>query len=379
MSKQDYYQLLGVQKNSSAQEIKKAYRKLAMKYHPDRNQGDEQSAEKFKEIQEAYAVLSDDQKRQAYDQFGHAGVDGQMGGGGAGGFGFGDIGDIFGDMFGEMFGGGGGGRSRGRQSAQRGSDLAFELVLTLEEAMHGVTKEIKVPSWVSCGGCNGSGAKKGSGPVRCGTCDGTGQVRQQSGFLAIAQTCRACGGRGQVIKDPCYDCHGQGRIQKRKTLSVKVPAGVDTGDRVRLSGEGEAGMNGAPAGDLYVQMRIKEHKLFKRDGEDLYCDVPVSFATTVLGGEIEVPTLQGKVKLTIPEETQTNKMFRLRGKGIKSLRGSAVGDLLCRIIVETPVKLSEEQKQLLRDFDSSVNTDGKDHRPKAKNWFDSVKNFFKQA
>ena len=377
MAKQDYYEQLGVSRSAEGSEIKKAYRKLAMKHHPDRNQGDEASAEKFKEIQEAYAVLSDQQKRQAYDQFGHAGVDPSMQGGpgGAGGFGF-DVGDVFGDIFGDIFGGGGGGGG-GQSRSQRGSDLGYELTLTLEEAVAGVTKEIQVGRLGNCGHCDGTGAKKGSGATTCRTCGGAGQVRVQHGFIAVQQTCRDCGGQGQVIKDPCSPCRGQGRVQERKTLSVKVPAGVDNGDRIRLNGEGEAGVNGAAAGDLFVQMRVRDHAIFTRDGTDLHCDVPISFVTATLGGDVEVPTMSGGVKLTIPAESQTNKVFRLRGKGIKSLRGSNVGDLLCRVMVETPVKLSDDQKECLRQFDQLLSESNANHRPKHHSWFDAVKDFFK--
>ncbi len=379
MAKQDYYELLGVSRSASGPEIKKAYRKLAMKHHPDRNQGDEASAEKFKEIQEAYAILSDQQKKQAYDQFGHAGVDPSMQGGpgGPGGFGF-DVGDVFGDIFGDIFGGGGGGGGRGGQArAQRGSDLAYELTLTLEEAVAGVTKEIQVGRLGHCGQCDGSGAKKGSGSTTCGTCGGAGQVRVQHGFIAVQQTCRDCGGQGQVIKNPCSNCRGQGRVQERKTLSVKVPAGVDNGDRIRLTGEGEAGMTGAAAGDLFVQMRVRDHAVFSRDGTDLHCDVPISFVAAALGGEVEVPTMSGGVKLSIPAETQTNKVFRLRGKGIKSLRGSNVGDLLCRVVVETPVKLTDDHKRRLQEFDQLLSESSANHRPRHHSWFDAVKDFFK--
>ncbi len=324
-TKRDYYEVLGVQKNASEAEIKKAYRRMAMKYHPDRNPGDETAGPKFKEVQEAYSVLSDKRKRTTYDQFGHAGVDQTMGAGaGAAGFGFEDIGDVFGDIFGDIFGGARGGRRQRPQ--QRGADLGYEMTLTLEDAVHGVTREIKVPTWVNCKMCDGSGAKKGSGPTTCKTCNGSGQVRMQHGFIAIQQTCSSCHGRGQVIKDPCMTCHGHGRVQERKTLSVKVPAGVDTGDRIRLAGEGEAGMYGAAAGDLYVQIRVKPHPIFQRHGNDLHAEVPISFVIAASGGEVEVPTLDGHVKLTIPPETQTGRAFRLRGKGVRALRSGAVGD-----------------------------------------------------
>ena len=374
MSKRDYYEVLGVQKGASAAEIKKAYRRKAMKLHPDRNQGDASAAEKFKEVQEAYAILSNDQKKQAYDQYGHAGVDPNMGGGGHGGFDFGNVGDVFGDIFGDIFGGGGGGG--GRRGPQRGADLGYELVLDLEEAAAGVTKEITLTIDSICETCNGSGAKKGSKPVRCSTCNGTGQVRMQHGFMAIQQTCRDCGGAGEVIKDPCGDCRGRGRVPKKTTLSVKVPAGVDTGDRIRLQGKGEAGEKGAPSGDLYVQMKVREHKIFERDGKDLFCEVPISFITAALGGEVQVPTLTGEVKLSIPKETQTNKSFRLRGKGVVGIRSSMPGDLICRVVVETPVNLSDEQLSHLKQFNEMLESDGKNHRPKSNSWFDTVKDFF---
>ncbi len=376
MAKRDYYEVLGVVRNASEAELKKAYRRLAMKYHPDRNPGDKTVGEKFKEIQEAYAVLSDSQKRAAYDQFGHAGVSGAAGGPGFGGFQ--DVGDIFGDLgdiFGNIFGGGG---HRESAQAQGGADLGYELGLSLEDAVHGTSKDIKVPTWVSCSTCEGSGAKKGSGPVTCQTCRGAGQVRMQHGFIAIQQTCSTCRGQGKVIKDPCPSCRGQGRVQERKTLSVKIPAGIDSGDRIRLAGEGEAGLMGAPAGDLYVEVHVKKHPIFHREDNDLYSEVPISFVTATLGGEITVPTLDGQVKLTIPSETQSGRLFRLRGKGVKALRSGGVGDLMCRVIIETPVKLTSEQKELLEKFDQLIQSGAKKHSPKAKNWFDSMKQFFKE-
>lgn len=373
-TKRDYYEILGVAKNASDEEIKKSFRRLAMKHHPDRNPNDKVAEAKFKEAKEAYDILSNASKRAAYDQFGHAGVDQSFGGGAGGGFGFGDLGDIFGDIFGDILGGGG----RGRARAQQGSDLLYDLVLTLEQAVHGLTQEIQVPTWVTCDTCHGSGAKKGSGPVTCTQCRGTGQVRIQHGFLAVQQPCSACHGSGQVIKDPCPSCRGQGRIQQAKKLSVKIPAGVDNGDRIRLAGEGEAGLHGASSGDLYVQIRVKEHPLFHREGNDLYSEVPLDFTLAVLGGEIEIPTLAGSVKLSIPAETQSGNQFRLRGKGVKALRSGVTGDLICRVVVETPVKLSEEQKVLLRQFQESLKSDGKNHSPRSGSWFDAVKDFFKQ-
>ena len=376
MAKRDYYQVLGVAKNASEAEIKKSYRRLAMKYHPDRNTGDMSAeAEKtFKEAKEAYEVLSDAQKRAAYDQFGHAGVDPSMGAGQ--GFGGGaSFSDIFGDVFGDIFGGGrGGGGSR----VQRGADLRYNLELSLEDAVAGTSVKIKVPAWVQCGSCGGSGAKKGSSPSTCGTCQGAGQVRMQQGFFSVQQTCPTCHGRGTVIEDPCPACRGQGRLQETKTLSVKVPAGVDTGDRIRLAGEGEAGDRGGPPGDLYVQVHVREHPIFTRDDSNLYCEVPIAFTTAALGGELEVPTLNGKVVLKIPEGTQAGKMFRMRGKGVKPVRGGPQGDLICRVLVETTVKLTEYQRSLLRELDESLKGGGRKHNPNAHSWVDSVKGFFEK-
>ncbi|MEZ5529785.1 MAG: molecular chaperone DnaJ [Porticoccaceae bacterium] len=371
MAKRDYYEILGVAKSASAEEIKKAYRRIAMKNHPDRNPDNKEAEDIFKEATEAYEVLSDKEKKAAYDQYGHAGVDPNAGfGGGPGGPGFGGFSDIFGDVFGDIFGGGG----RGRGGPRRGSDLRYDLELDLEEAVRGKTIQIKVPTLVACNSCDGSGAKKGSSPVTCPTCAGHGQVRMSQGFIAVQQTCPKCRGRGQVVTDPCPSCHGQGRLHETKTLSVKVPAGVDTGDRIRLAGEGEAGPEGGPPGDLYVQVHVREHSLFKRDGRDLYCEVPISIVDASLGGEIEVPTLDGRVKLKIPAETQTGKLFRLRGKGVISVRGGGPGDLLCRVIVETPVNLSSEQKELLKKLQESL--EGGKHSPRKTSWFEGVKKFF---
>lgn len=379
MSKEDYYQLLGVQKGASEQEIKKAFRRLAMKYHPDRNQDNPGAEEQFKKIKEAYEVLSDPQKKQMYDQFGHAGVQGGPGGGQGGFTSGGGFGDIFEDIFGDIFGagrGGPGGGGGGRGGAQRGSDLRYNLELSLEEAVHGVSRQIKVPTFAQCGKCDGSGAKKGSKPMDCPTCEGHGQVRIQQGFFTIQQTCPSCHGQGQVIQDPCGSCRGEGRVQETKTLSVKIPAGVDNGDRVRLSGEGEAGTHGGPSGDLYVQVVVKEHALFRREEENIYCEVPIAFSTAALGGEVDVPTLDGKVSLKIPAETQSGKTLRLRGKGVKSVRGSHTGDLFCTVMVETPVNLNREQKQLLQQFQQSIDADMKRHSPKNDSWFAKVKKFF---
>lgn len=374
MSKRDYYEILDVARDASEKEIKKAYRRVAMKYHPDRNPDDAEAEEKFKEASEAYEVLSDAQKKAAYDQYGHAGVD-QGAGGFGGGAGAGGFGDIFGDVFGDIFGGGGGGRGRG--GPQRGSDLRYTLELTLEEAVKGTTVKIRVPTMVHCDVCDGSGAAKGSTPVNCTTCGGSGQVRMQQGFFSVQQTCPSCNGRGKTIKDPCKACHGQGRKEEQKTLSVKVPPGVDTGDRIRLSGEGEAGPDGGPSGDLYVQMAVKDHPIFERDGKNLYCEVPISFVDAALGGELEVPCLDGRVKLKIPAETQTGKLFRLRGKGVAPVRGGSVGDLLCRVVLETPVSLTAKQKELLKEFQETMGDDNDSKQnPKKKSWFNNVKDFF---
>ena len=373
MSKRDYYEVLGVSKDVDAKELKKAYRRVAMKFHPDRNPDDAAAEEKFKEASEAYEILSDDQKRGAYDQYGHAGVDGQagMGGGGFGGGG-GNFSDIFGDVFGDIFGGAGG---QGRRGPARGSDLRYNLELDLEQAVKGTSVKIKVPTLVGCETCDGSGAKPGTKPTTCGTCGGVGQVRMQQGFFSVQQACPNCRGKGTVISDPCTDCHGQGRIEETKTLSVKVPAGVDTGDRIRLAGEGEAGPDGGPAGDLYVQVMVQEHEIFQRDGKNLYCEVPISFVDAALGGELEVPTLDGRVKLKVPEETQTGKLFRLRGKGVTPVRGGSAGDLMCRVVVETPVKLSNKQKELLRELNETMGS-SKKHSPRQSSWFDGMKSFF---
>ncbi len=367
MEKKDYYEVLGISRTATTVEIKKSYRRMAMKYHPDRNPDNADAEAHFKEAKEAYEVLSDAQKRAAYDQFGHAGVDQSAGGArGAGGFS-----DIFGDVFNDIFGAAGGGRQ-----SYRGSDLRYHLELTLEQAVAGTTEKIRIPVHVECKTCNGSGAKKGTEPVTCTTCAGHGQVRMQQGFFQVQQPCPHCGGTGQMIKDPCPDCHGEGQIQEHKTLSVKIPAGVDTGDRVRLSGEGEPGTGGAGPGDLYVEVQVKRHDVFTRDGSNLYCDMPISFVTATLGGELEVPTLEGKASLKIPEGTQTGTQFRLRNKGIKSVRGGAVGDLMCRVILETPVKLSKKQKELLEQFEETLGGSRGKHSPKTSSWLDKVKDFF---
>jgi molecular chaperone DnaJ len=371
MAKRDFYEVLGVAKNASEAELKKAYRRLAMKHHPDRNPDNKEAEEKFKEAKEAYETLNDPQKRAAYDQFGHAGVDPSMGGGG-GGFGGGaSFSDIFSDIFGGGFGGGAGG---GPQS-YRGADLRYNLSLSLEDAVKGTTVKIRVPTMVKCEPCNGSGAKKGTSPETCSTCAGHGQVRMQQGFFSVQQTCPDCRGTGKQIKDPCTSCRGQGRVQENKTLSVKVPAGVDNGDRIRLSGEGEAGEHGGPPGDLYVQMAVKPHDIFERHNNDLICEVPIDMVTATLGGELDVPTLTGRVKLKIPAGSQNGKVFRLRGKGVKPVRGGAEGDLLCAISVEIPVKLSGKQEELLRQFGDSLEGNDK-HSPKTTSWLGGVKKFF---
>ena len=369
MAKQDYYELLGVSRNASDSEIKKSYRRLAMKFHPDRNKNNPSSEEKFKTVKEAYEVLSDPKKRSVYDQFGHAGIDPSMGGG-AGFGGAETFSDIFGDVFGDIFGGG-----RRRGGVERGADLRYNLELSLEEVVAGTEVKIRVPVMTNCHHCGGSGAQKGSSPVVCTTCTGHGSVRMQQGFFSLQQTCPACRGTGKQIKDPCRACHGQGRVQEDKTLSVKIPAGVDTGDRIRLGGEGEAVEHGGPSGDLYVQVAVRDHPIFTRDGSNLYCEVPISFPTACLGGELEVPTLGGKVKLKIPAETQTGKLFRLRGKGVRPVRGGGVGDLLCRVLIETPVRLTGEQKEIIDQLDELLAGGGSHHSPQAHSWLDGVKQF----
>ena len=375
MAKRDYYEVLGVSKSASADEIKKAYRRLAMKHHPDRNKDDDAgSGIRFKEAKEAYEVLRDSDKRAAYDRFGHDGLRG-AGMGGPGGFSAEGFSDIFGDVFGDIFGGG---ARRGGAQVFRGADLGYELRLDLERAVKGDTVTIEVPSQVACEVCDGSGAKKGTTPTQCSTCGGAGQVRMQQGFFSIQQTCPACKGAGTMISDPCENCHGRGRVRKTRTLSVKVPAGVDDGDRIRLSGEGEAGRNGGPPGDLYVEIRINPHKIFLRDGADLSCEVPISFSTAALGGDVELPTLEGNVSLKVPAGTQSGKVFRLRGKGVTTVRDPRKGDLFAKVAVETPVNLTNEQKELLSQFDATVQSGGDKHSPRADTWFDTVKRFFER-
>jgi len=369
MAKRDYYEVLGLNRGASEDEIKKAYRRLAMKHHPDRNPDDLSSEEKFKEASEAYEILANGEKREAYDRFGHAGVD--AAGGVGGGF-DGSFSDIFSDVFGDIFGG----ARPGRSGVQRGADLRYSLDLQLEQAVSGDSVEVGIPVLAACEDCDGSGAKPGTSPTTCPDCGGSGQIRVAQGFFSLQQTCPRCRGAGKVITDPCRTCGGGGRVEKRKTLSVKIPAGVDTGDRIRLAGEGEAGLHGGPPGDLYVQIEVREHPIFQREGKHLYCDAPISFVDATLGGELEVPTLDGRVKLKIPPETQTGKMFRLRGKGVAPVRGGSVGDLLCRVLVETPVKLDDAQKELLREFKKSLESGGSKHSPKESRWFKGVKNFF---
>ncbi|MDD5177438.1 MAG: molecular chaperone DnaJ [Sterolibacterium sp.] len=372
MAKRDYYEILGINRDAAEDEIKKAYRKLAMKFHPDRNPDNPKAEEQFKEAKNAYEILSDAKKRAAYDQFGHAGVDQQAGMGGAG---MGGFGDAFSDIFGDIFGGGRGGGG-GRSNVYRGADLRYNLEITLEDAARGSETRIRIPTMEECESCKGTGAKKGTAPATCPTCSGHGQVRMQQGFFSIQQTCPKCHGTGRFIAEPCTSCHGAGRVKQHKTLSVKIPSGIDEGDRIRLSGEGEHGVNGGPPGDLYVQIHLKPHPVFQRDHDDLHCEMPVSFAAAALGGEIEIPTLDGVARLKIPAETQTGKVFRLRGKGIKGVRSIGHGDLLCHVVVETPIHLTERQKELLLEFESINEEDTGKHNPRAKSWMDKVKDFF---
>jgi molecular chaperone DnaJ len=375
MAKRDYYEILGVAKNASEEDIKKAYRKLAMKHHPDRNQGDASKVaeERFKEAKEAYEMLSDSQKRAAYDQYGHAGVDPNRGAGG-GGEGYGGFAEAFGDIFGDMFG-----QQRGRAGGRqvyRGSDLSYAMEITLEDAARGKDAQIRIPSWDSCEVCKGSGAKPGTQVKTCGTCNGAGSVQMRQGFFSVQQTCPTCRGVGKVIPEPCTACQGQGKVKRQKTLEVKIPAGIDGGMRIRSAGNGEPGTNGGPPGDLYIEIRLKKHDIFERDGDDIHCSVPISMITATLGGEIDVPTLAGKAAIDIPEGTQTGKQFRLRGKGIKGVRASYPGDLYCHIVVETPVKLSEHQRKLLRELDESFKRGGSKHSPSGDSWTDRLRSFF---
>lgn len=377
MSKRDYYEVLGLAKDASDEEIKKSYRRLAMKFHPDRNNGDKGAEDSFKEVKEAYEVLSDANKRAAYDRYGHNAFDPRAGGpngaGGFGGEGAGGFADAFGDIFSEIFGQGRGG---GRSNVYRGADLRYNMELTLEQAANGWATEIRVPAWEECGTCHGSGAKPGTQPKTCSTCGGHGSVRMSQGFFSVQQTCPTCHGSGKEVSDPCTACHGQGRTKKNKTLEVNIPAGIDEGQRIRLAGKGEPGLNGGPAGDLYVEIHIKPHEIFQRDGDDLHTELPISFATAALGGDVEVPTLAGHATVTIPEGTQTGKTFRLRGKGVKGLRTGHMGDLYIHVTIETPVKLTDKQKKLLREFDASVTAAGDKHSPNAKSFMDRMKSFF---
>ena len=376
MAKRDYYTTLGLKRDATEEDIKKSYRKMAMKHHPDRNPDDKGSEEKFKEAKEAYEVLTDPKKRAAYDQFGHAGVDPSHGGhrGGMGPEGFGGFADAFGDIFGEIFGQQGrGGHGSG---VYRGADLRYNLELSLEDAARGTEVKIRIPALEGCEVCKGTGAKPGTQPKTCGTCGGRGEVRVSQGFFSIQQTCPTCHGTGKVIADPCVACHGAGRVKKHKTLSVKIPQGVDTDDRIRLTAEGEAGVNGGPPGDLYVVIQLKPHQVFQREGADLHCEMPISFAMAAIGGELEIPTLDGHATIKIPPETQTGQTFRLRNKGIRPVRGSAHGDLYCHVAIETPVKLTSRQKDLLREFEEINQEDPGKHNPRAKGWFDKVKDFF---
>ena len=372
MSKRDYYEVLGVNRDAGDDEIKKAYRKLAMKYHPDRNPDNKEAEEKFKEAKEAYEMLSDPQKKAAYDRYGHAGVDPSMGAG-PGAQGFDGFSDAFGDIFGDLFGGGRGG---GRSNVYRGADLRYNLEITLEEAARGAENTIRIPTVEECGTCHGSGAKPGTHPKPCPTCQGHGQVRVQQGFFSIQQTCPKCHGSGKIIPDPCRDCGGAGRTKKQKTLEVKIPAGIDDGMRLRHAGHGEPSLNGGPPGDLYVEIHIRKHAVFERDHDDLHCEMPISITTAALGGEIEIPTLEGMARLKIPAETQSGKVFRLRGKGIKNVRSHVHGDLMCHVVVETPVNLTERQKELLREFEEISSGNATRHNPKAQGWMDKVRDFF---
>ncbi|MFO1221314.1 MAG: molecular chaperone DnaJ [Burkholderiaceae bacterium] len=384
MAKRDYYDILGVAKNATEEDIKKAYRKLAMKHHPDRNQGDnaKKAEEKFKEAKEAYEILSDSEKRAAYDQYGHAGVDPSMAGGGfrgAGAEGFGGFAEAFGDIFGDIFGGaaGAGGGRRGGQQVYRGSDLSYAMEITLEEAARGKDTQIRIPSWDGCDTCHGSGAKPGTSAKTCSTCNGSGTVHLRQGFFSIQQTCPHCHGSGKVIPEPCPSCNGAGKIKRQKTLEVKIPAGINEGMRIRSAGNGEPGTNGGPAGDLYIEIRIKQHEIFERDGDDLHCTVPVTLTLAALGGSIEVPTLAGRAEIELPEGTQHGKTFRLRGKGVKGIRSSYPGDLYCHVTVETPVKLTEHQRKLMKELDESLRKGGERHSPNAKSWTDRVRDLFK--
>jgi molecular chaperone DnaJ len=373
MSKRDYYKVLDVPRTATEAQIKQAYRRLAMKYHPDRNPNDREAEERFKEAKEASEILTDTQKRALYDQHGHAGIEAAARGAGRGGFSSDAFSDIFGDVFGDIFGTA---RRGGRSQVFRGADLRYELELELDQAVFGYAAEIEVARLAECESCHGSGAAKGSQPVTCDSCGGAGQVRISQGFFQLQQTCPRCRGTGTIIRNPCDSCFGQGRVRRVRKLAVKVPAGVDSGDRVRLSGEGEAGRNGGPPGDLYVEIHVREHPIFERDGEHLSCEVPVSFATAALGGSVAVPTLDGDVLLKVPAETQSGRVFRLRDKGVKPVRGGARGDLFCRVVVETPVHLSAEQRELVHQLEESLKAHPGKHTPREKGFLEGVKHFF---
>jgi len=375
-TKRDFYEILGVPKNASDDEIKKSYRKMAMKYHPDRNQGDAAAEVKFKEAKEAYEMLSDAEKRAAYDQFGHAGVDPNMRGDPGGAAGFGGFGESFGDIFGDIFGQTRRQQGAGGKQVFRGNDLSYAMDVTLEEAALGKESQIRIPSFEECTTCSGTGAKPGTSVKTCGTCQGQGVVQMRQGFFSVQQTCPHCRGSGKTITDPCTPCHGQGKVKKQKTLEIKIPAGIDDGMRIRSSGNGEPGTNGGPPGDLFIEIRLQKHEVFQRDGDDLHCAVPISFTTAALGGEIAVPTLSGEAAIDLPEGTQTGKQFRLRGKGIKGVRSSFPGDLYCHITVETPVKLSEHQRKILKELDESLKKGGDKHKPSEAGWADKLKNLF---
>ena len=369
-TKRCYYEILGIQKTASDDELKKAFRRLAMKCHPDRCPDDPQAQERFKEAKEAYEVLGDSQKRAAYDQYGHAAFEHGMGGRG-GGFN-GDVGDIFGDIFSDIFGMGGAGRGRPR----RGSDLRYLMELDLEEAVFGVEKKIDVPTLVACAECEGSGSQDGKTST-CTTCRGHGRVRMQNGIFSVQQTCPHCAGTGKTVANPCRSCSGEGRVNDERSLEVKIPAGVDNGDRIRLSGQGEAGPAGTVPGDLYVEVHVREHPIFTREGDDLFCEVPIRFGQAALGAELVVPTLGGEATVTIPAETQTGKLFRLRGKGVKSVRSGRTGDLLCRVVLETPVKLTERQRELIEELETTfVGEHAQTHSPRNRSWVDGVKQFW---
>lgn len=370
---QDYYALLGVARDADEKTIKSAFRKLAMQYHPDRNPGDAEAEKKFKEIGEAYEVLSDEQKRSAYDRYGHAAFQngGPGAGGPTGGFSSGAFSDIFDDIFGEFMGGGGG---RSARNSGRGADLKYDLTISLDESYAGKKASIEVPSSEACGGCEGSGSAPGSGPTACGTCGGAGRVRAMQGFFTVERTCPACNGEGQTITDPCGDCNGQGRVRKTRTLSVEIPAGVEDGTRIRLAGEGEAGLRGGPFGDLYLFITVRDHELFERDGPDLYCTAHVPMTTAALGGDIEAPTIDGgRVKIKIPAGSQTGRKFRLREKGMSMLRRKGYGDMYVELVVETPVKLNAKQRELLEQF---CEAGGNETCPESKNFFQKAKTFW---